>query len=171
LILGSFKLKRSRFTEFYLSPMFTDKPEASSVHTRVVARIFMRVLLWRQMHLRPHKPLPQDIPKPAYLTYLGQQAQYRTPSFFRMLLDVIVSIVFLGIPYMLYTRAVYAQRMDAEYGLGGVGLRAMGMRDAGPLMLIGGCTCLVVCFLVPSSHWFFHVKTDRLPFFFRLQLY
>ncbi|KAF5358653.1 hypothetical protein D9758_007727 [Tetrapyrgos nigripes] len=132
---------------------FGNKPESSSVHTRVVARIFMRVLLWRQMHLRPHKPLPEDVPRPVYLTHIAQQTHYRSQSFLRTLLDVIVSIVFMGIPYMIYTRAVYAQRMDAEYGMGGLGasLRVFGMRDAGPLMLIGGCTCLVAAIVLSAS--------------------
>ncbi|KAK7453487.1 hypothetical protein VKT23_011764 [Stygiomarasmius scandens] len=136
---------------------FGDNPDESGVqsivHTRLVARIFMRVLHWRQIHFRPQKPLPDDVPKPAYLNYLTHQIQARnqSPSFFRTLLDVIVSILFLGIPFMLYSRAIHAQRLDAEYGLGGVGMRSMGMRDAGPLLMIGGCTCLVAAIVLSAS--------------------
>jgi len=67
---------------------------------------------------------------------------------------------------MLYSRAIHAQRLDAEYGLGGVGMRSMGMRDAGPLLMIGGCTCLVVRFLdVCHSVSMFLIKSHRLQLF------
>ncbi|THU85092.1 hypothetical protein K435DRAFT_783467 [Dendrothele bispora CBS 962.96] len=125
----------------------------SIVHTRLVARIFMRVLHWRQINFRSHKPLPDDVPKSAYLNYLTHQnqARHQAPSFFRALLDVLVSILFLGIPFMLYSRAIQAQRLDAEYGMSGFGMRAVGMRDAGPLLLIGACTCLVAAIVLSAS--------------------
>ncbi|KAK7444777.1 hypothetical protein VKT23_015094 [Stygiomarasmius scandens] len=119
------------------------------IRTHLITRIFMHVLHWLQSHFRPQKPLPDNVPKPAYLSYLTHQiqARHQSPSFFRTLLDVIVSILFLGILFMLYLHAIHAQRLDAEYELGGVRMRNMGMGDVGPLLVIGGCTCLVVCLL------------------------
>ncbi|KAG1743655.1 uncharacterized protein EDB91DRAFT_1200564, partial [Suillus paluster] len=35
---------------------------STTTHTQMIARILLRVVHWRQMHFRPHKPLPRDVP-------------------------------------------------------------------------------------------------------------
>ena len=94
---------------------------------------------WRQIHFRPDKPLPRDaVQHPA-----ARPAAHR--PFRRAFLDFVVSCFCLGIPYLFFTRT-QQQRLDEESGL----------RSAGPIFMIGACTCLMVSlslipFILPSS--------------------
>jgi len=104
------------------------------MHSRVVARILMRTAQWRQVKFRPHKALPQvpaDQPN----------AAARRPSSFRQTLaDIFASTVCLGIPYAFMSR-MYNHRFDEE------GFGSMRSSNAGPMMMIAGCACLVVSVL------------------------
>ncbi|TFK33262.1 hypothetical protein BDQ12DRAFT_727898 [Crucibulum laeve] len=97
------------------------------IQTRVTSRILLRVVQWRQAHFRPSKPLPKDV----VANTSGLPTQHR--PFRRAVFDILISCLCLGIPYIFFERTQY-HRMDEEGGL----------RSAGPLFMIGACTCLVV---------------------------
>lgn len=54
--------------------------------------------------------------------------------FRRVILDLLISCVCLGIPYIFMSRSRHHQRIDEEGGL----------RGAAPMLVAGACTCLVV---------------------------
>ncbi|KIK68361.1 hypothetical protein GYMLUDRAFT_153405 [Collybiopsis luxurians FD-317 M1] len=110
------------------------------LHTRIVSRILLRVAQWRQTHFRPHKPLPQDI---------GMRGITKRPSptgLQRTFLDTIVSVIFLGFPYLFISRINSSpfHRLDEESGI-------FSQRSAGPMLLLGGCTCLVAAVVLSAS--------------------
>jgi len=111
---------------------------------------------WRQTYFRPSKPLPQDVShsKLPIASYL----QRRSRTFGGVLLEVVVSCLFLGIPYLFYQRA--HPRLLSGMGVtsGGAGRFNFGMdpelgllrtaAGAGSsLVVVGACTCLVVSFI------------------------
>ena len=84
---------------------------------------------WRQTYFRPNKALPANAgSNPSRLPTLPRK------PFRRALLDVLVSCLFLGIPYIFFERVRLSSRVDEESGL----------RNATPTLVIGACTCLVV---------------------------
>lgn len=103
------------------------------LHTRIVARILLRAAQWRQLHFRPDKPLPQDAVQP-----MGRPPQ--RPPFRRALLDFVVSCFCLGVPYLFFNRT-QQHRMDEESGL----------RSAGPMLMVGACTCLMAAIVLSAS--------------------
>ena len=52
-----------------------------------------------------------------------------------VIIDFVVSCLFLGIPYLFYERTRWSSRIDEESG---------GFRYATPTLVVGACTCLVV---------------------------
>ncbi|EPQ58857.1 hypothetical protein GLOTRDRAFT_69836 [Gloeophyllum trabeum ATCC 11539] len=104
----------------------------SVVHTRIVSKILMRVAQWRQSNFRPHKPLPNDASKSSHV-------ERRVP-FRRTLFDFVVSVVCLGIPYIFMDRTSH-RRLDEESNL----------RNAGPMLMIGACACLLAAILLSAS--------------------
>ncbi|KAL0568569.1 hypothetical protein V5O48_013414 [Marasmius crinis-equi] len=113
----------------------------SFVHTRVVARVLMRSTQWRQATFRPHKPFPQDVPN------TKRHVVHPTPPvpFRKRFLDFIVSIFFLGVPYIFMNRMHPARFLDEEGGMNV--LRGA----AAPMMVIGACTCLVAAIILSAS--------------------
>ncbi|KAE9405550.1 hypothetical protein BT96DRAFT_812096 [Gymnopus androsaceus JB14] len=112
----------------------------SVLQTRVVSRILMRVVQWRQTNFRPHKPLPQDIgirPSPT---------KQRQSTFQRTFLDIMVAVIFLGVPYLFLPRINSSSlyHLDEESGL-------FNSRSAAPVILLGGCTCLVAAIVLSAS--------------------
>ncbi|KAF9030240.1 hypothetical protein BDZ89DRAFT_1091654 [Hymenopellis radicata] len=103
------------------------------IQTRIIARILLRVLHWRQMNFRPNKPLPKvssnTPPLPA-----------RRNPIRKVMVDFFISCLCLGIPYLFYTRSHF-HRMDEEGGI----------RSAGPMLIIGACTCLVAAIVLSAS--------------------
>lgn len=130
------------------------------VRTRIVARVLLRqgqlvtparITLdhcsygpsaqWRQHYFRPTKPLPSDLNK-------NSAPPDRRLPFRRAFMDVVMSILCLGIPYLYMDRAGH-HRVDEEGG----------MRGQGALLVIGGCACLVVCSLFVEAY----IPTDLCP--------
>ncbi|CCM00472.1 uncharacterized protein FIBRA_02505 [Fibroporia radiculosa] len=105
---------------------------ANAVETRVVARVLLRVAQWRQHYYRPNKPLPKD-------AILARKPARRTP-FFRVVFDFLIACLCLGIPYLFLERS-RPQRLDEESGI----------RTAGPMLMIGGCACLVAAIILSAS--------------------
>ncbi|KAJ3764470.1 hypothetical protein EV361DRAFT_805249 [Lentinula raphanica] len=110
------------------------------LHTRLVSRVLMRVARWRQINFRPNKPLPQDISNKRRFN------RARPSGFQRTILDVVVMIVFLGVPSLFVSRSNHAllHRVDEESGL-------FSPRSAGPILLLGGCACLVAAIVLSAS--------------------
>ena len=84
---------------------------------------------WRQHYFRPSKPLPSGISR-------GPTPARHRVTFRRAFMDVIMSILCLGIPYLFMDRSGH-HRMDEESGL----------RGQGPILVISACACLVVGFI------------------------
>ncbi|TEB32087.1 hypothetical protein FA13DRAFT_1754558 [Coprinellus micaceus] len=77
-----------------------DSPDDNGIQTRVVARVLLRVASWRQAHFRSHKPLPKDV-KPVPPTSLaGRRASAVGKSVLRLVWDLFVVLVCLGLPYI-----------------------------------------------------------------------
>ncbi|KAH7906127.1 hypothetical protein BJ138DRAFT_666876 [Hygrophoropsis aurantiaca] len=108
--------------------------ESKTTHTRITARILLRMVRWRQQHFRPHKPLPRDVPH-------AQPARKRVPIG-RTIVDIFVGILCLGIPLLFVNRARYAH-IDAEGGVMA--------HHSGPLFLAGACACLVAAIILSAS--------------------
>ncbi|KAJ6455203.1 hypothetical protein C8R45DRAFT_1111579 [Mycena sanguinolenta] len=68
--------------------------------------------------------------------------QLHSPGLMRRTIDVLLSGLLLGVPYLVHTRAVY-RMSDAE--------RAIGERTSLPTLLIGMCTCLLAAVLLGAS--------------------
>ncbi|KAG1743656.1 uncharacterized protein EDB91DRAFT_220431 [Suillus paluster] len=108
---------------------------STTTHTRMVARILLRVVHWRQMHFRPHKPLPRDVP-------VMQRPRRRVPIG-RMVVDIITGILCLGIPFFLVDRSSYAGHLDLEGNI---------ISNSGsPMFLAGACACLVAAVILSAS--------------------
>lgn len=105
----------------------------SVIHTRVVSRVLIRVAQWRQQYFRPNKPLPRDTAK-------GTVRPEHRLTFRRAVLDVAMSIICLGIPYLFMDRS-RGRRIDEESGL----------QSAGPILMIGSCACLVSAVILSAS--------------------
>lgn len=82
---------------------------------------------WRQQTFRPDRPLPDDASR-------GPLRPNRRLPIGRTILDVGLSVLCLGIPYLFMNRT-RGHRIDEESGL----------QSAGPMLMIGACACLVVC--------------------------
>ncbi|KAK0461163.1 uncharacterized protein EV420DRAFT_1640659 [Desarmillaria tabescens] len=96
--------------------------------TRIVSRIHLRMIHWRQLNFRPNKPLPRDargdsLRLPARRNQLG-----------RALVDFCISCLCPRHSIYLYNRS-HHRGMDEEGGI----------RGAAPMLVIGACTCLVAC--------------------------
>ncbi|KAI0940341.1 hypothetical protein AcV5_001475 [Taiwanofungus camphoratus] len=107
---------------------------ASAVQTRLVARVLLRVVQWRQYYFRPNKPLPRDAIR-------GPRRVERRIPFHRTMLDFLISCLCLGIPYIFLDRS-QPQRIDEESGI---------RRSAGPMLVIGACACLVAAVILSAS--------------------
>jgi len=83
--------------------------------------------IWRQAFFRPNKPLPKDVVLNTY------PLVRRRRSLVRGFFDVVISVICLGIPYILFERH-NQHRVDEESNL----------RAVGPMFIIGACTCIVV---------------------------
>ncbi|OCH89981.1 hypothetical protein OBBRIDRAFT_793697 [Obba rivulosa] len=113
---------------------FDSEPSNTSVvQTRIVARVLLRVVQWRQYYFRPNKPLPRDAAKS------GHHPERRMP-FRRAILDFVIGVLCLGIPYLFLGRTNH-QRIDEESGL----------RTAGPMLIVGACACLVAAVILSAS--------------------
>lgn len=151
-LLRSFGSKRRQFStvERRLNAAFIIAASDASgiqtiVHTRIVARILLRmgkyylelvlfsclilihIAHWQQSHFRPQRPLPHDAHKTSHT-----HSRHKT-SFIRALTDFLVGFICLGIPYFFVDRS-HHYRMDEESGI----------HSAGPILVIGACSCLVV---------------------------
>jgi len=105
----------------------------SIVRNRIVARVLLRQAQWRQHYFRPSRPLPNDINK-------ASAPGHRRIPFRRAFMDVIMSILCLGIPYLFMDRTSH-HRIDEESG----------MRSQGPILIIGACACLVAAVILSAS--------------------
>ncbi|KAG6807740.1 hypothetical protein H0H92_006516, partial [Tricholoma furcatifolium] len=103
------------------------------VHTRVVARILLRVATWRQQYFRPNKPLPTDV---------GHHEIPSKPrrSIGRALVDFIISCLCLGVPYLFFERSRQS-RIDEESGT----------HNPGPMVIVGACACLTAAIVLSAS--------------------
>ncbi|KAF7320535.1 hypothetical protein HMN09_00137200 [Mycena chlorophos] len=139
---------------------FGDAPQPengiqSVVLTRVVSRIMLRLALWRQHHFRPHKALPVD-------SFVGSgvtKSAFRTPGFARKAVDVLLSCVLLGVPFLFYDR-------HAGAGVGGDAERGVARlrKNLLPILVVGACTCLLAAILLSTSITFLSLPgLDRLP--------
>ncbi|PSR83451.1 hypothetical protein PHLCEN_2v5723 [Hermanssonia centrifuga] len=102
------------------------------VHIRVVSRVLLRFAQWRQQNFRPNKPLPND-------TSRSIQPERRRP-YRRAFMDVIMSILCLGIPYLFMGRSS-PHRVDEEGAV----------RSHGPIVVIGACACLIAAVILSAS--------------------
>ncbi|TCD65970.1 hypothetical protein EIP91_001962 [Steccherinum ochraceum] len=119
---------------------FDSEMEATSVvHTRLVSRILIRLVQWRQQHFRPDRALPTDMMK-------NHQRNDRTHTLRRYFLDVIMSLLCLGIPYLFLGRASNTSyhRLDVEDG-------GTGARNPGPMVMVGAIACLVSALILSAS--------------------
>ncbi|KAI0690265.1 hypothetical protein BC835DRAFT_1365422 [Cytidiella melzeri] len=110
-------------------------PGNTIVHNRIVARVLLRQAQWRQHYFRPAKPLPNEFSKGPV-----PQSANRRMTFRRAVLDVVMSILCLGIPYLFMDRS-NRHRVDEESGL----------RSQGPFLIISSCACLVAAVILSAS--------------------
>lgn len=108
---------------------------STTTHTRMIARILLRVAHWRQTNFRPHKPLPRDVP-------IMQRPRRHVPIG-RMIVDIITGILCLGIPFFLVDRSSYGGHIDLEGNVVS--------NSGGPLFLAGACACLVAAVILSAS--------------------
>lgn len=108
---------------------------STTTHTRMIARILLRVAHWRQTHFRPYKPLPRDVP-------IMQRPKRHVPIG-RMIVDIITGILCLGIPFFLVDRSNYGGHVDLEGNVVS--------NSGGPLFLAGACACLVAAVILSAS--------------------
>ncbi|KAG2361632.1 hypothetical protein BDR07DRAFT_35291 [Suillus spraguei] len=107
---------------------------STTTHTRMIARILLRVAHWRQSNFRPHKPLPRDVP-------IMQRPKRHVPVG-RMIVDIMTGILCLGIPFFLVDRSSYGGHIDIEGNIVS--------NSSGPLFLAGACACLAAVILSAS---------------------
>lgn len=108
---------------------------STTTHTRMIARILLRVAHWRQSNFRPHKPLPRDVP-------IMQRPKRHVPVG-RMIVDIMTGILCLGIPFFLVDRSSYGGHIDIEGNIVS--------NSSGPLFLAGACACLVAAVILSAS--------------------
>ncbi|KIY67714.1 hypothetical protein CYLTODRAFT_352645 [Cylindrobasidium torrendii FP15055 ss-10] len=101
------------------------------LHNRVIARIFLRLLEWRQSTYRPDKPLPASFAR-------FKRNPLRT-SFLQRLFRIIVGGACLGVPFLFATRMRH--RMDIESGV----------HKTGSMFLLCAGTCLVAAVVLSAS--------------------
>ncbi|KAF7304639.1 hypothetical protein MKEN_01177800 [Mycena kentingensis (nom. inval.)] len=126
------------------------------VLTRIVSRIMLRVAHWRQYHLRPHKALPTDA-----WTNMAKQPRPQRSGWIRSAIDIIVSCILLGIPFLFYDK-----RAGGGFGLRDAeGARSIVQRNIIPVLLVGACTCLLAAILLSASITFLSLPglEDILP--------
>lgn len=92
---------------------------------------------WRQLASRPNRALPKDVPKP------GPQRVERHVPLRRAVLDIAVSFLCLGIPFLFMGRS-HQSRFDLERGFAMGSVPVMSLRSPGPAMVVAGTSCLVV---------------------------
>ncbi|TEB20886.1 hypothetical protein FA13DRAFT_1757693 [Coprinellus micaceus] len=120
-----------------------DSPDDNGIQTRVVARVLLRVASWRQAHFRSHKPLPKDV-KPVPPTSLaGRRASAVGKSVLRLVWDLFVVLVCLGLPYIFVEK-----RNRDEEGWHGE-LRTEG--SGGSIFAVGVISCLVSAVILSAS--------------------
>ncbi|KAK0454880.1 hypothetical protein EV421DRAFT_1896783 [Armillaria borealis] len=102
--------------------------------TRIVSRIHLRMIHWRQLNFRPNKPLPRDAGGDSL------RLPVRRRRLGRALVDFCISFLCLGIPIIFYNRSNH-RGMDEEGGI----------RGAAPMVAIGVCTCLVAAIVLSAS--------------------
>lgn len=102
--------------------------------TRIVSRIHLRMIHWRQLNFRPNKPLPHDASGDSL------RPPVRRRRLGRALVDFCISSLCLGIPVIFYNRSNH-RGMDEEGGI----------RGAAPMLVIGACTCLVASIVLSAS--------------------
>jgi len=103
------------------------------VHTRIVSRVLMRLAQWRQHYFRPDRPLPKDAS--------NRQPRWGGKTFSSRLMDLFMSTVCLGLPYLFLRRANHLRITDEESVA----------RSAGPMLAIGACSCLVAAIILSAS--------------------
>ncbi|KIJ07455.1 hypothetical protein PAXINDRAFT_19360 [Paxillus involutus ATCC 200175] len=103
-------------------------------YTRIVARVLLRVAHWRQAHFRPYKPLPRDV------SYLQHP---RNTPIVRTIMEILIGILCLGIPFMFVDRARYNGHFDVE--------GSHVPESTTPLFVIGACACLVSAIILSAS--------------------
>ena len=148
----------------------------TAIQSRITARILIRLAQWRQANFRPGKPLPTDVSSPPLPTSLLPPKTKNGRPLGRALLDLSLSIVLLGVPYLFFEKAY---RTSGRGGFGtassgmliqGGGGRGLGDHEAAlgyaygygyggrPTMssvVMGACTCIVVSrFLIRPLYLF-----------------
>ena len=82
---------------------------------------------WRQIHFRPHRPLPHDI-NPMHTA--------KPTPILRTTIELVIGVLCLGIPFLFVDRARYSSHFDVENNTS--------TPSSAPLFVIGACACLVV---------------------------
>ncbi|KZT70260.1 hypothetical protein DAEQUDRAFT_667898 [Daedalea quercina L-15889] len=111
--------------------------DVSLVQNRITARILLRVAQWKQHHFRPDRPLPQVVSRGG-----AHRWRRRTPLS-RTAVDFLIACLCLGLPYFFADRSRH-RRVDVESGV----------RSAGPMLIIGACTCLLAAVVLSASVMF-----------------
>ncbi|KIJ13358.1 hypothetical protein PAXINDRAFT_81382, partial [Paxillus involutus ATCC 200175] len=127
-----------RVTPINNCPCLTMKPESSHpmtpAYAQIVSRVLLRVAHWRQAHFRPYKPPPHDV------SYLQQP---RSTPIVRTIMEILIGILCLGIPFMFVDRARYNGHFDVE--------GSHVPESTTPLFVIGACACLVSAIILSAS--------------------
>ncbi|KAJ3512998.1 hypothetical protein NMY22_g15172 [Coprinellus aureogranulatus] len=119
-------------------------PDDNGIETRVVARVLLRVAIWRQKYFRSHKPLPKDVKTPPS-TSSSYLATETGKSVSKAVWDMFVVVVCLGLPYIFVENR--RQRMDHEHGWASGG----SSRSATPAFIVGIISCLVAAIILSAS--------------------
>ncbi|KAG6332906.1 hypothetical protein ID866_6184 [Astraeus odoratus] len=115
--------------------LVNDPRQLSSLsYNRMIARILLRVAHWRQVHFRPHKPLPRDV---------STLHPSRESPMLRTVLEIVVGILCLGIPFLFVDRARYTSHFDVEGNTA--------PPSSAPLFIVGACACLVSAIILSAS--------------------
>ncbi|KIP01565.1 hypothetical protein PHLGIDRAFT_112939 [Phlebiopsis gigantea 11061_1 CR5-6] len=112
----------------------SNTPSNRIVHTRIIARVLLRLAQWRQHNFRPDRPLPTEAGS-ARSKAPGSRLGVR-----RLFMDFIMSVFCLGIPYLFMDRSSH-HRLDEESGI----------RNQGPLLIVGASACLVSAVILSAS--------------------
>ncbi|KAI0320266.1 hypothetical protein OF83DRAFT_1105870 [Amylostereum chailletii] len=98
-------------------------PGQAVIRTHIVAKIMLRMTAWRQRDGSPDAQRNKRAGRDEYLFPIGRKA-----------VDLAVSAVCLGIPYLFLDRSRH-HRIDAESGL---------RSSAGPMIAVGAVACMIV---------------------------